>query len=94
MPTNTEKLNKGKITQIVGVVVDVEFPIDQLPAIYHALKVVDHGQELTLEVAQHLNETTVRAISLGTTDGLARGTEVINTGAAISIPFEVCTDSS
>jgi len=87
MPTKTEKQNKGKITQIVGVVVDVEFPIDQLPAIYHALKVIDHGQELTLEVAQHLNETTVRAISLGTTDGLARGTEVVNTGAPISVPI-------
>jgi F-type H+-transporting ATPase subunit beta len=87
MPTISEKQNKGKITQIVGVVVDVEFPINQLPAIYHALKVIDHGQELTLEVAQHLNETTVRAISLGTTDGLARGTEVINTGAAISVPI-------
>jgi F-type H+-transporting ATPase subunit beta len=87
MPTKTEKQNKGKITQIVGVVVDVEFPIDQLPAIYHALKVIDHDLELTLEVAQHLNETTVRAISLGTTDGLARGAEVINTGAPISVPI-------
>jgi F-type H+-transporting ATPase subunit beta len=87
MATITEKANKGKITQIVGVVVDVEFPIDQLPAIYHALKVTDHGQELTLEVAQHLSETTVRAISLGTTDGLARGTEVVNTKAPISVPI-------
>jgi len=87
MATKTEKQNKGKIIQVVGVVVDVEFQNGKLPAIYDALKVNDHGQELTLEVAQHLSETTVRAISLGTTDGLARGVEVINSGAPISVPI-------
>ena len=87
MPTKTNKQSKGKITQVVGVVVDVEFQNGHLPAIYDALKVIDHDQELTLEVAQHLSESTIRAISLGTTDGLARGVEVINTGAPISVPI-------
>jgi F-type H+/Na+-transporting ATPase subunit beta len=77
---------KGKITQIVGVVVDVEFTTGKLPAIYNALKVKLNNSELTLEVAQHLSESSVRAIALGSTDGLERGTEVTDTGAAISVP--------
>ncbi len=80
------KTQKGKITQIVGVVVDVEFATDQLPAIYNALKVKLNDDELTLEVAQHLSESAVRAIALGSTDGLERGTDVTDTGAAISVP--------
>lgn len=80
------KTQKGKITQIVGVVVDVEFTTDKLPAIYNALKVKLNDDELTLEVAQHLSESSVRAIALGSTDGLERGTEVTDTGAAISVP--------
>jgi len=90
--TRTKSKNKtvsgktGKITQIVGVVVDVEFMADKLPAIYNALKVKLNDSELTLEVAQHLSESAVRAIALGSTDGLQRGTEVKDTGAAISVP--------
>jgi F-type H+-transporting ATPase subunit beta len=80
------KTQKGKITQVVGVVVDVEFAVDKLPAIYNALKVKLGDEELTLEVAQHLSESSVRAIALGSTDGLERGTEVSDTGAAISVP--------
>jgi F-type H+/Na+-transporting ATPase subunit beta len=76
----------GRITQIVGVVVDVEFPSSNLPAIYNALTLEHDGSTLTLEVAQHLSESSVRAISLGSTDGLERGTEVIDTGAPISVP--------
>ncbi|HVV67183.1 MAG TPA: F0F1 ATP synthase subunit beta [Candidatus Saccharimonadales bacterium] len=76
----------GKITQIVGVVVDVEFATDKLPAIYNALKVTLNGEELTLEVAQHLSESSIRAIALGSTDGLERGTEVADTGKPISVP--------
>lgn len=76
----------GRITQVVGVVVDIEFTTDKLPAIYNALKVTLSGEELTLEVAQHLSESAVRAIALGSTDGLERGTEVTDTGAAISVP--------
>jgi F-type H+-transporting ATPase subunit beta len=77
----------GKITQIVGVVVDVEFGTDNLPAIYNALKVKLDDSELTLEVAQHLSESAVRAVALGSTDGLKRGAEVSDTGAAISVPI-------
>src|ERR1700760_930215 len=82
-----DKTKTGKITQIVGVVVGVEFSTDSLPAIYNALKVQHGDQELTLEVAQHLSESSVRAISLNSTDGLPRGTEVVDTGAPISVPI-------
>jgi len=81
-----EKTKTGKITQIVGVVVDVEFSTDNLPAIYNALTVQHDDQTLTLEVAQHLSESSVRAIALNSTDGLERGTEVVDTGAPISVP--------
>lgn len=81
------KARTGKITQIVGVVVDVEFSTDTLPAIYNALKVKNGDQELTLEVAQHLSESSIRAISLNSTDGLERGVEVTDTGAPISVPI-------
>lgn len=82
-----EKLKTGKITQIVGVVVDVEFSTDSLPAIYNALEIELEGNKIVLEVAQHLSESTIRAVSLGSTDGLERGTEVIDTGAPISMPI-------
>ena len=78
--------NVGKISQIIGVVVDVQFN-DQLPAIYNALEVKRaSGEVLTLEVQQHLGSNVVRTISMNTTDGLERGSEVIDTGAAISVP--------
>lgn len=77
----------GKVTQVVGVVVDVAFPEGKLPAIYNALTLEVDGKAVTLEVAQHLSETTVRAISLGSTDGIKRGTKVVNTGAPISVPI-------
>jgi F-type H+/Na+-transporting ATPase subunit beta len=81
----------GTITQIVGVVVDVEFSTDNLPAIYNALEVELDGKKLVLEVAQHLSESSVRAISLGSTDGLERGVKVTDTGAAISVPVGEAT---
>jgi len=81
-----EKTKTGKITQIVGVVVDVEFAGGHLPAIYNALKLEHDGQELTLEVAQHLSESSIRAIALSSTDGLERGTEVTDTGGPIRVP--------
>lgn len=81
------KLKSGKIIAVVGVVLDVEFPQDaHLPAIYHALHVEHEGKTITLEVAQHLDEHTVRAIALSSTDGLKRGQPVTNTGAPISVP--------
>lgn len=85
-----EKLAKNKligtITQVVGVVIDVEFSTDHVPAIYNALSTTLDGQELIFEVAQHLSESSVRAIALGSTDGLKRGSEITDTGAAISVP--------
>src|SRR5262245_21745356 len=95
-------MNKGRIVQIVGPVVDVEFT-DQLPGIYHALTVEYqvHGRtiNLTLEVQQHLADNWVRTVSMSGTEGLKRGYEVIDTGAPISVPvgegvmgrvFDVC----
>lgn len=76
----------GKIIQVVGVVVDVEFTKGNLPAIYNALEVERAGKRILLEVAQHLDESSVRAISLASTDGLKRGAEVKDTGAPISVP--------
>ena len=80
----------GRVARIIGPVVDVEFPADAMPEIYNALHVdVTLGEEtktLTLEVAQHLGDNMVRAISMQPTDGLVRGATVIDTGAPISVP--------
>ena len=76
---------KGKITQIIGAVVDVNFESD-LPEIYTALEVNNSGNKLILEVAQHLGENCVRTIAMDATEGLKRGDEVTNTGAPISVP--------
>ncbi len=80
------KINQGRIIQVVGVVVDVEFSLGHLPAIYNALELNFNDQKLVLEVAQHLSETTIRAIALSSTDGLKRGTIVNDTSAPISVP--------
>ncbi len=77
--------NKGKITQIIGAVVDVNFEND-LPEIYTALQVKNSGNKLVLEVAQHLGENDVRTIAMDATEGLKRGDEVLNTGSPISVP--------
>ena len=76
---------KGKITQIIGAVVDVNFE-SNLPEIYTALEVNNAGNKLVLEVAQHLGENDVRTIAMDATEGLKRGDEVINTGSPISVP--------
>ncbi|GAC1366847.1 MAG: F0F1 ATP synthase subunit beta [Polyangiales bacterium] len=81
----------GKVRQVIGPVVDVEFPAGKLPAIYNALKlsnpsISDKANNLTLEVAQHLGESMVRAISMDSTDGLVRGMDVHDTGAPIAMP--------
>ncbi len=68
-------MNIGKIKQIIGVVVDVEFN-DQIPAIYNALTIKHNDTLLTLEVEQHLDESTVRSVSMGVTDGLKKGMDV------------------
>jgi F-type H+-transporting ATPase subunit beta len=81
----TTTTKPGQITQIVGVVVDVQFET-KIPAIYDALTIDHEGKTLYFEVAQHLSETTVRAIALGSTDGLKRGQAVVPTGGPISVP--------
>ncbi len=75
----------GKIAQIIGAVVDVQFT-DALPAILNALETNNGGNRLVLEVAQHLGENTVRTIAMDTTEGLVRGQEVRDTGSAIAVP--------
>ena len=75
----------GKVTQVLGAVVDVQFDGD-LPAILNALTVDNQGKRLVLEVAQHLGENTVRTIAMDTTDGMVRGQEAKDTGAAITVP--------
>ena len=83
-------MNKGRIVQVIGPVVDVEFP-DQLPAIYNALTVeyqlpLQGNTTLTLEVQQHLGDHWVRTVAMSTTDGLKRGMVVLDTGRPISMP--------
>jgi len=84
-------MNKGKITQVIGPVVDVEFEPGKLPEIYHAVKITnpalgDEGWNLVCEVAQHLGENTVRAIAMDATEGLVRGQDVLDTGDQILMP--------
>ncbi len=82
-------MSSGRIVQIIGAVIDVEFPRDQVPNIYEALKVV--GAETTLEVQQQLGDGVVRTIAMGSTEGLKRGLNVDSTGAGIQVPVGVKT---
>ncbi len=82
-------MNQGKIVQCIGAVVDVEFPRDQMPRVYDALKL--DGTALTLEVQQQLGDGVVRTIALGSSDGLRRGLMVSNTGAGITVPVGKAT---
>ncbi|HWQ43374.1 MAG TPA: F0F1 ATP synthase subunit beta [Desulfosporosinus sp.] len=86
-------MNIGKVLQVLGPVVDVEFSPDELPAIYNAIeiKVPEQNLNITLEVAQHLGNNTVRAVAMSSTDGLQRGTDVIDTGAPITVPVGPAT---
>src|SRR5207302_2443898 len=75
----------GRITQVIGAVVDVQFE-GELPAILNALETSNRGNRLVLEVAQHLGESTVRTIAMDISEGLVRGQEVTDTGQPISVP--------
>src|SRR5487761_2794685 len=81
---------KGRVARVIGPVVDIEFPADSMPPIFNALhvEVTMSGQvsTLTMEVAQHIGDNLVRAISMQPTDGLVRGSAVSDTGSAISVP--------
>jgi F-type H+-transporting ATPase subunit beta len=79
-------MNKGKIIQIIGPVVDVEFAEDKIPQLFNALKVKHENKEIILEVVKHLDPTRVKTISLQSTDGLQRGLEVEDTGKMIEVP--------
>ncbi len=78
--------NTGFVKQIIGAVVDVEFPNGELPAILNAIVCKHEGKDLVMEVAQHVGENTVRAVAMDTTDGLTRGTEVTDAGKPIAVP--------
>jgi F-type H+-transporting ATPase subunit beta len=96
MVSTAEKTNVGYITTIIGPVVDVKFPARKLPEIYNALKIEgtnEAGQKIsvTCEVQQLLGDNQVRAVAMSGTDGLVRGMEAIDTGAAISVPVGNCT---
>jgi F-type H+-transporting ATPase subunit beta len=81
-------LRTGKVAQVIGPVVDVQFPSEDLPAIYNALTIVDEAEniDLTLEVAQHVGDNMVRTISMSSTDGLVRGMSVDDTDGPITVP--------
>jgi len=79
-------MSKGNIVQIIGTVVDVEFPPDQLPNIYNALETDLAGKKLVLEVEQLVGNNWARCLALGSTDGLSRGQEVFDTGAPVQVP--------
>ena len=81
-------MNKGYIRQIMGPVIDVEFEPDELPYLYNALKIEDkeRGQEIVVEVAEHLGESRVRCVAMSPTEGLRRGMEVVDTGGPITVP--------
>jgi F-type H+-transporting ATPase subunit beta len=76
----------GKVSQVIGTVVDVEFPADQLPDIYEAVDIETGGRKLVAEVQQHLGNNWVRCLAMDTTDGLARGAKAVSTGSPITIP--------
>jgi F-type H+-transporting ATPase subunit beta len=76
----------GKVSQVIGTVVDVEFPTGELPELYNALEIHSDGDKIVAEVEQHLGNNWVRCLAMNTTDGLRRGAEVRDTGAPISVP--------
>src|SRR6188472_3693132 len=90
-PSVSAPAGKGRVVQVIGPVVDVEFPDGKLPKILNALKVSNPSisnekDNLTLEVAQHLGENTVRSIAMDSSDGLVRGMEVRDSGSPIMMP--------
>jgi len=77
---------KGKVAQVIGTVVDIEFPPDELPALFNAIEVTTDGQKLILEAQEHVGNNWVRCLALSSTDGLQRGVEAVDTGTALSVP--------
>ena len=83
--------NVGKIVQIVGAVVDIQFDKDNLPNLLHAIEIDNNGTKLVVEVAQHIGDDVVRCIAMSSTDGLIRGMDAVNTGKTISVPVGKAT---
>ena len=81
----------GQVVAVRGAVVDVEFPPEDLPEIYHAIEIARDGKKLVLETQQHLGDNTVRCVAMDSTEGLARGVPAINTGAPITVPVGPAT---
>ena len=81
----------GKIIQVIGTVVDVEFPSEGMPTVYNSLEARINGERLVLEVEQHIGNNWVRCLALGPTDGLTRGVEAVDTGSPISVPVGEAT---
>ncbi|HEY77580.1 MAG TPA: F0F1 ATP synthase subunit beta, partial [Dehalococcoidia bacterium] len=78
---------KGKVAQVIGTVVDVEFPPKELPALYNAIEIATDRGKVVLEAQEHVGNNWVRCLSLSPTDGLERGAEAVDTGAALSVPI-------
>ena len=85
MPEQTQGQNVGKVIEVKGVVIDALFP-DDLPEIYSALRITVDGNDLIAEVQQHLGDDRVRAVAMDSTDGLARGVDVVDLGGPITVP--------
>ena len=77
---------KGKVAQIIGTVVDIEYPPDELPALFNAIEIPTDGGKIVLEAQEHIGNNWVRCLALSPTDGLGRGAEAIDTGAALTVP--------
>ena len=77
---------KGKVAQVIGTVVDIEYPPDELPALYNAIEIPTDGSKIVLEAQEHMGNNWVRCLALSPTDGLGRGAEAIDTGAALTVP--------
>lgn len=82
---------KGKVVQVIGTVVDIEFPPDELPAIYSAIEIPRDGGKVVLEAQEHIGNNWVRCLALSPTDGLERGVEAIDTGAPLAVPVGKAT---
>ena len=79
-------MSSGKVSQVIGTVVDVEFPAEEMPAIFNSVETKIGDQRLVLEVEQHIGNNRVRCFAMGPTEGLTRGVEVVDTGSPISVP--------
>jgi len=84
-------MTKGKVVQVIGTVVDIEFPPDELPALYNAVEITTDNGKIMLETQEHIGNNWVRCLALSPTDGLQRGTEAVDTGKALSVPVGKAT---